>query len=108
MSSSPRPLFGSLGAASIGPRQGTSLACLVIGAGGRALTRDGVANNSLRSTSGVISCKRPRNLVVPEPPEPQCPETDAAAWPSVRPSIYLVEITHLIRSWVIHATSAHG
>lgn len=40
----------SLGAASIGPRQGTSRAWLMIGAGRRALTTDGVANNSLRSS----------------------------------------------------------
>lgn len=74
MPSPPRPLFGSLGAASIRPRQETSLACLVIGAGPRALTRDGVANNSLRSSSSVISCKRPRNLVASGSPEPQCRE----------------------------------
>lgn len=43
----------SLGAASIGPRQATSRACLLIGAGPRALTTDGVANDS-RQRSWVV------------------------------------------------------
>lgn len=68
----------SLGAASIGPRQETSRACLMIGAGPRALTPDGVANDSRQSSWVVISCKRPRNLAGCKSPEPQCREADAS------------------------------
>lgn len=74
----PPLLVPSLGASSIGPRQGTSRAWLVIGAGRRALTTEGVANNSLRCSWSVISCKRPRNLVGCESPEPQCREARAS------------------------------